>query len=321
MAVLLGQPSRSTGSTSSIVLPTRLNPGNLNFVDAVSWANPEIPVDPARPDSHPTVVGTFDHVAVGGDGAEEITSFSGSDLLVGGGGNDIVHGNGGDDFILGNEGNDRLFGGSGNDTIDGGDGNDFIDGGLPGGGGSTVVVPGDALYGGAGNDTILGGTGRDRIYGGSDADLLKGGDGSDRMFGESGRDTLEGGAGNDTLFGGQGGDRLTGGDGRDFFSYESVQDSLNLRGLFDTITDFQAGQDKLDLSMIDANESSVGNQAFTLVDYTGPNQVLGIGQLSVHFDAIANVTIIEGNVDLDASSEFHLELVGNVMPNASDFVL
>jgi len=70
---------------------------------------------------------------------------------------------------------------------------------------------------------------------------LTGGGGEDLLMGGAGADTLAGGAGADILADGAGSDRLTGGSGADIF----VQ---SLDGAADTITDFEAGVDRLDLS-------------------------------------------------------------------------
>ncbi|WP_282609845.1 type I secretion C-terminal target domain-containing protein [Pelagibius sp. Alg239-R121] len=84
---------------------------------------------------------------------------------------------------------------------------------------------GETLFGGAGNDTLTGGSGNDLLIGGNDEDILLGGLGSDS---------------------------LTGGDGQDHFVFD--QDALNdataPSPLLDNITDFDSGQDALDLSDI-----------------------------------------------------------------------
>ena len=139
------------------------------------------------------------------------------------GGTDVVAGGAGDDDIDGGAGNDFLFGDSGADTIEGGEGNDVI-------------------FGGSGADTLTGGAGADLIRGGSGADTIRGGDGNDILFGDSGADTIEGGAGNDIIFGGTGDDTLTGGTGDDTFVFAPGDGN-------DTITDFDASQDKINLSM------------------------------------------------------------------------
>lgn len=114
---------------------------------------------------------------------------------------------------------------------------------------------------------------------------------------------------------------MTGGADSDKFVFASTQDSLKLYGKFDTITDFQKGVDKLDFHLIDANDGLSGNQKFAFVGYGGANQVLGAGQMTAYYDAALGKTIIEANIDGDASNEFHLELNGNVVPNVSDMVL
>ncbi|AMY67541.1 calcium-binding protein [Frigidibacter mobilis] len=70
---------------------------------------------------------------------------------------------------------------------------------------------------------------------------LAGGGGEDLLMGGAGADTLSGGAGADILVDGAGSDRMTGGGGADIFV-------LSADGVLDTITDFQAGVDRLDLS-------------------------------------------------------------------------
>jgi Ca2+-binding RTX toxin-like protein len=280
--------------------------------------NPEIPVLPPEGDKPVSFVGGIDHKIFGGDGSEIITGhddnflgFGGDDLIHAGGGNDTVYAGEGNDIVRGGAGNDKLYGMSGNDQIAGGTGNDYISGG-PGN---------DKMYGEAGNDELWGGTGNDLLSGGTGNDTLRGSAGNDQLFGGAGNDSLQGGTGNDLMNGGQGADVMTGGSGSDKFVFTSVQDSLNLYGLSDLITDFQKGSDKLDFSQIDANETVAGNQAFKLVAYGGPNQVLGAGQMTAHYDVSLGKTIIEANVDGDASNEFHLELSGNHVPTASDMIL
>ncbi|HEX8031719.1 MAG TPA: carbohydrate-binding domain-containing protein, partial [Vicinamibacterales bacterium] len=91
----------------------------------------------------------------------------------------------------------------------------------------------DILYGQDNvNDTIDGKGGNDTLYGRSGDDVLKGGAGSDALLGEAGNDRLDGGAGNDALQGGPGNDVFVFGRG-----YGQ-----------DLVSDFTAGQDKIDLS-------------------------------------------------------------------------
>lgn len=80
-----------------------------------------------------------------------------------------------------------------------------------------------------------------RQTGGAGGDRLDGGAGDDLLLGGAGNDTLAGAAGEDTLIAGTGADRLSGGAGADVFVFTAD-------GQSDTVTDFQHGQDRLDLS-------------------------------------------------------------------------
>lgn len=85
----------------------------------------------------------------------------------------------------------------------------------------------DSLSGGYGDDVINGGDGNDTLYGGSNSDTLYGDAGDDRLTGGSESDTLVGGDGNDVFV-------LS----RELYSYNDI----------DTITDFDKGHDRIDLS-------------------------------------------------------------------------
>ena len=96
----------------------------------------------------------------------------------------------------------------------------------------------------------MGSTGNDRLLGENGADALYGGSGNDRLYGGAGRDLLRGDAGQDVMSGGADFDR---------FVFTSV--STSRPAARDVITDFQHG-DKIDLSLIDANLTNAGDQAF-----------------------------------------------------------
>lgn len=130
------------------------------------------------------------------------------------------------------------------DTMTGGSANDY----LLGAGGDDLITGGngvDTLFGGAGNDTIDGGNGSDALYGDAGNDLIRGGNDNDSLVGGAGDDRLEGGNGNDRLLGGTGNDVLQGGNGNDTFVFENLSGN-------DQILDFRRGQDKIDLSQVDA---------------------------------------------------------------------
>ena len=107
-----------------------------------------------------------------------------------------------------------------------------------------------ALNGGNGADIIAssntgqtgdGGNGNDLLFGNGGNDSLTGSQGSDLLLGGAGNDTLKGVNSNDVLVGGGGNDILEGGSGDDRFVFLSASDGK------DTITDFSAANDKLDL--------------------------------------------------------------------------
>jgi uncharacterized protein YkwD len=95
------------------------------------------------------------------------------------------------------------------------------------------------------------------LKGGDSNDVLTGGNANDVLWGGKGKDYLNGGDGNDRLIGGLGKDKLTGGTGRDTFVYESIQD----KG--DTITDFSAKDDVIDLRRIMSGPNYSGTNKFS----------------------------------------------------------
>ncbi len=91
------------------------------------------------------------------------------------------------------------------------------------------------------------------IQGGAGNETLTGTAGNDIILGLGGRDIIIGGAGDDTIIGGFGSDLLTGGLGKDYFVYNSIDDRS------DRITDFQVGEDVLDLRNLFAGIGYQGN--------------------------------------------------------------
>ena len=289
----------------------------------------------------------------GDAGNDTLTGGTGADSLFGDAGNDKLDGGGGGDSLNGGDGNDTILASSGKDSIDGGLGTDLLDlsahfhagatvnmetGRVNLGGGSTATFFGieavlgttgddhmagsgdaDRLMGNAGIDTLLGHAGNDTLIGGDGGDSLAGNGGDDLLLGGAGSDSLDGGAGNDTLRGGQGGDSLTGGAGNDFFDFNAIGESNPSPALRDTIADFSQGQDKIDLSTIDANTGNVGNDAFDFIGVSGFTNVAG--QLHETFNQANNTTIISGDVDGNGSGDFQIVLNGHYLLTADDFVL
>jgi Ca2+-binding RTX toxin-like protein len=181
----------------------------------------------------------------------------------------------------------------------------------------------DFLYGHEGDDSLYGGSGDDYIQGGADNDHLFGEDGRDTLQGQTGDDVLDGGAGNDKLLGGPGTDYLTGGVGADTFVWARGHADANLLQLdrvVDTITDFESGIDKIDISHFDADETTPftrtrkgepGNDAFTYVTETD-----GItpGHLTLTYDPLTGYTTLNAYTDTEEGADFTLLIFGQVNP-------
>jgi Ca2+-binding RTX toxin-like protein len=261
----------------------------------------------------PTIRGTSGDDTIGGTiGDDEVYAFGGNDAISGYAGNDLLYGGTGNDTIYGGLGEDRLYGGSGDDTIYGqgqddelfgGAGHDILNGDagtdlLYGGIGSDTIDGGvgeDRLYGGAGNDTVDGGGGDDNVFGGKDDDWVYGGAGDDLVQGHSGNDVIVGGAGVDVLVGGQGSDHFVFSDG----------DIGNDISATDHITDMFSG-DKIDLSAIDADSTTAGDQAFTWIHVDAFSGTAGeLRQEWVTLDGMPT-TVVTGDTDGDGAADFVL---------------
>jgi Ca2+-binding RTX toxin-like protein len=176
------------------------------------------------------------------------------------------------------------------------------------------------------------------ITGTPHVDVLHGTGGADIIKGLGGNDTIYGHSGDDRIIGGRGADLLIGGAGHDTFVFTSIYDSApNQSGIVnngfyspisglgqrDIVTDFTHGQDKIDLSAIDANTQAAGNQAFAwrgqgIFTHT-PGQL--IEKIYDQPGTKGDQTIIYGDINGDARADFQIELVGLKHLVASDFVL
>ncbi|MFC0710049.1 M10 family metallopeptidase C-terminal domain-containing protein [Azorhizophilus paspali] len=90
------------------------------------------------------------------------------------------------------------------------------------------------------------------IEGTEAGDSLIGLPAAESLAGGAGDDYLHGGAGADILDGGLGRDTLAGGSGADLFRFSSLKDSYRTdsEGFSDLILDFEAGEDRIDLSAL-----------------------------------------------------------------------
>ncbi|ODT86145.1 hypothetical protein [Phenylobacterium sp. SCN 70-31] len=164
-------------------------------------------------------------------------------------------------------------------------------------------------FGRAGQDVLSGGGGNDELYGGEDRDTLSGGDGDD---------VLSGGPGRDRLTGGDGADTLSGGKANDVFVYTSTSESPSGGGI-DVILDFDdAGDDQVDLSAIDADVTTAGNQAFT---WRGTGAFTGPGQARVEADGADVLLHLNTDADLDPEMTIRFILTTTASMTSGDFLL
>lgn len=134
---------------------------------------------------------------------------------------------------------------------------------------------------------------------------------------------MVGTAGADTITGGGGIDRLTGGLGDDRFVFTSIGDSRPLlisadqsKEMPDLIRDFYSGEDKIDLSAIDAIAGTAANDAFTFIGSAAFSNRAGELRVVVEHGA-AN---IYADVDGNGVADMQISVLGTV-PLASDFIL
>jgi hypothetical protein len=276
-----------------------------------------------------------------GDGDDKFIGSAKNEIIIDGNGADITNLGGGDDKYIasGSTGTD------GNDTIDGGAGVDLYNafGAMSG-----ITINLDNIdhavseYGfGSLTKNLAAGTGvgpdsiknienvtgsdaaGDVIYGSAAANIILGEGGSDNLAGFGGNDTIFGGAGTDHIVGGKGGDRLDGGTGNDTFYYVALSDSGLTKATRDSIENFQAGMDKITLTIIDANTANgaATNDAFSWMD-TNVNFGGVAGQLRAYWTP--NGQIIEGDVNGDKKADFSIEIVDpdhSITLMATDFNL
>ncbi|MGQ0672536.1 MAG: M10 family metallopeptidase C-terminal domain-containing protein [Hyphomicrobium sp.] len=139
--------------------------------------------------------------------------------------------------------------------------------------------------------------------------VLIGNSGNDTLIGFAGIDRIDGGNNNDLLTGGAGRDVLTGGDGIDDFIFTAVTDSGLTAATRDSITDFLAGTDDIDVSALAGTYTFIGTDAFTAAG----NQI--------RFQTDGTDTLVQISTDPDAAAEMSILLVGTITLTSADFVL
>jgi Ca2+-binding RTX toxin-like protein len=239
----------------------------------------------------------------------------GPDTLRGTPDSDIMDGKGGNDTLLGSADADQMIGGSGRDTVRY---TRTVTLDLENEDRSTGQARGDAFdsierfqfsngsdkgFGDGDANQFLGGRGNDRLHGAGGNDVLRGENGNDRLFGDEGNDRLFGGNGRDLLVGGLGRDRMNGDAGADRYDFNTVQES-GVGSQRDVV--YFSGEDRIDLRTIDADEDTLGNQAFRWVNrndldaaFTGKD-----GQLRF------SNGVLRGDTDGDQMADFEIRVVG-----------
>ncbi len=294
----------------------------------------------------------------GNEGLDQIYAGGGADTMGGGLGADTLFGEGGNDLIFTGAGADYISGGAGVDTVTMqnvttqvvvswsslimntssgyafvadaevlrlGSGNDIV---------TTWNTATPEIRGGLGNDWMAdyasagnsaGGGSNDRYFGEEGDDQLLGLEGNDLLDGGVGNDFMAGGLGTDTLIGGAGFDWMAGGrnvagtasDGaQDRFRFLATTDSTGAQ--IDAVNDFQVGEDKIDLSAIDANTLVGGQQAFTI----GTMQSGVAGRLQI--DVFGSYSLVRGDVNGDGLADISILVFGfGTGPNltSGDFIL
>ncbi len=253
---------------------------------------------------------------------------------------DVLTGTEGAQILLGYDGNDSLMGGAG-DTLVGSWGDDWMEG----------LGTNIAFHGDEGTDTVSYATASQRasldllntalafgaarghtwdsvevfelsnfndvFRGSQQADIAHGGRFSDRLYGRRGDDVLDGGIGADALYGNLGADTLTGGDDdlRDRFIYFRAADSTP--DARDLITDFTPGEDRIEISRIDADTTQRFKQGFTFIGDAAFGNIAG----ELRFEQIGGSTLVQADRDGDGLADFEIELLGTLTLQASDFLL
>jgi Ca2+-binding RTX toxin-like protein len=176
----------------------------------------------------------------------------------------------------------------------------------------------DTLGGDDGNDKVLGGDGSDDISGGSGDDMVNGDLGDDSLSGDAGNDKLGGGEGDDSLSGGSGKDTLTGGLGADQFVFADGDMSGTSFKTADRIVDFNHAQgDVIDLSGVDADSGTVGDQGFTFIGTSKFSQTAGELRLEVRSKSM----LLSGDTDGDGVADFAIRIDGKHQIELADLVL
>jgi Ca2+-binding RTX toxin-like protein len=255
-------------------------------------------------------------------GDDTVTTGDGDDFVQSGAGDDSLQTGGGDDQVVINGGIDTADGGVGHDVL-------FVNyyrvrtdvtvsitagseakgySGLMADvvGENSVSFTGfEDFYINAGrrDDHVRVGGGYDSVWGGEGEDFLHGGAGNDDLYGDSGADRLIGGQGEDILNSGPGKDTLIGGQGADVFLFLRYDSSP---GGSDLIHDLNV-VDTIDLSLLDADLTVTGDQAFVFVDrFSGR-----AGEAIMRYHVATNVSRLACDSNGDGAADIAILAIGD----------
>jgi Ca2+-binding RTX toxin-like protein len=180
------------------------------------------------------------------------------------------------------------------------------------------------VTGGAGNDRLTGNALDNLLVGGAGNDKLQGLAGNDTLWGGLGDDILTGGVGNDTLWGGLGDDILTGEVGNDQYLFQNNGVFSTALGV-DYITQFDAGQDKivLSLSTFNAITNTVGQALSDFAVVTDDELVNASNARIVYSQTTGSLFYNQDGNVLGAGKVFEFAQLGNldITLSGSDFSL
>ena len=277
----------------------------------------------------------------GRDGDDALKGGGGDDFLYGGVGGDTLDGEGGIDTvgyheslagivisliddtasggtaagdqldnienIIGSPYGDQLTGDNGRNVLQGAHGDDILRG----------YGADDLLVGGDDTDRLYGMDGMDDLYGQGGTDWLYGGEHPDHLYGQSDNDHLFGDGGGDWLEGGTGVDMLTGGPGNDTFVWNATAETGLTIPTMDTIIGFNFAEgDRIDLSAVDADVFTPGDQAFTFIGTAPFSGTPG----EISYSYAGGNTIIQLQTGTVADIEGGIVLAGILTPTADWFM-
>jgi len=125
------------------------------------------------------------------------------------------------------------------------------------------------------------------------------------------------GSGNDAIVANQAANHLTGGPGSDTFRWASSADA-GVGALADTVMDFHAGEtDRIDLSAIDANPATTGDDAFRFIGTGAFSHTPG----EIRYEVIGGNAHIFADLDGDAVADMQINLNGVTFLGGAEFNL